>query len=79
MLRQAALRNAGALPQLVQLLRRTDADGADDRAVISAAHALRNFADGPANRTAVRWDPSSPSIHNAGLQCLLFLEPGSRA
>ena len=53
---QAALRDAGALPQLVQLLKHTDNDGADGRATIKAAEALRSFADGPANRTAIRWD-----------------------
>lgn len=51
---QAALQAAGALQRLVALLRAADAQ-LDCKEAISAAAALRNFANTPANRAAVRW------------------------
>ena len=48
---------AGALPRLVALLRHSDADSVDGKATISAAEALRNFADGATSRTGVRYSP----------------------
>ena len=47
--------DANALPQLAALLRRSaDADCVDSKATVSAAEALRGFADNAANRAAVR-------------------------
>ena len=47
--------DAGGLHQLAALLRRSaDADCVDSKATVSAAEALRNFANDAANRAAVR-------------------------
>lgn len=69
---QAALQAAGALQRLVALLRAADAIS-DSKEAISAAAALRNFANTPAHRAAIRCGHGGMAIRTLNFQAIIAL------